>query len=384
MKIKFDTESLVDCLEKVAKALPKKSTLPITDCFLMSNIGLEGMVKVSATNLEFYASYKVKAKCEGDFTVAIPAKILLASAKLFREAETIINTTKAATKGTVEVRCGKAKYTIGILSADEFPIIPTISGNDIISIGAMELKKALNASSKIVSDDELKPALMNIQVGLKEDKVEIIACNQYFMSKFRIKPHSISKWGTACFSPQLAPIADKCFTDKEVVDIHASDKRVYLSTELCEISCSLFADKYPNTDGFFSKPKPDEIKLNAREIKDTLDRLILYSSKSTTQVGVQTDNENKGTLYLWSQDIDYNNEGIEEVEVINEKDIFFGANIQFFSLLLDSFESNEFTLNSDFAAKESPIIIKPVPMEGSTEDKIFILMPVMIERRSDI
>ena len=80
----------------------------------------------------------------------------------------------------------------------------------------------------------------------------------------------------------------------------------------------------------------------------------------------------------------YKKEGIEEVEVINEKDIFFGANIQFFSLLLDSFESNEFTLNSDFAAKESPIIIKPIPMEGSNEDKIFILMPVMIERRSDI
>src|SRR6266568_1081187 len=159
MEFRIDKETFVKALQKVQGIVEKRNTMPI-----LSNVLIEAQdntLLVTATDLEvgMKSSYPAEVVTDGKITIA--AKKLY---EIIRELpDERIN---FATKGNdwVEIRCGKAFFTIVGLSSDEFPYFPKINEDSFLNLNTALLREMIEQTSYAICHDETKYNLNGIYI----------------------------------------------------------------------------------------------------------------------------------------------------------------------------------------------------------------------------
>jgi DNA polymerase-3 subunit beta len=370
MKIKLDTQSFLDALEKARTALPKKTIIPITDYFLVDV--LPDKATITATNVESTISVTTQCKAEGAISFCIPGKLLYATVKLLREPDFIINTSKYEKKTTVDLICGKAKYTFGCFVANEFPQVVHDRCEYTASFFSDVFKDTVQAVSKFVSEDESRPALMSVLISNKDQDIVFAAASHMSMGRYHNKPHSITKWKDILVSPALSPIIEKCFSDKEVLDVSHNEKKVFIQNESIILSSVASALSYPDIDVFFKMEPETTVRFNTMQLRDSLERLKLFAPKENLIVNLQGKG---GNVTMWASDDANNNSGEEEIAIDKDAEFFYAFNIDGFLGVISSFDNVEFDFNIFAESSLKHTFIYPLVGEGERDNKEFILMP---------
>jgi DNA polymerase-3 subunit beta len=159
MEFRIAKDTFVKALQKVQGIVEKRNTMPILSNVLLE-AGADALV-VTATDLEvgMKSSYPADVVTQGKITVS--AKKLY---EIIRELpdEQIIFSTKG--NDWVEIRCGKAYFTIVGLSSEEFPYFPRIDESNLLSLDASILRAMIEKTSYAICHDETKYNLNGIFV----------------------------------------------------------------------------------------------------------------------------------------------------------------------------------------------------------------------------
>ena len=120
MKLSCTQENLADALSQVCPIATKGGTLPILSNILLSTN--EGVLKISATNLEIgiTATVRGKIEAEGTFTV---------NGRLFFDYVNLISSGLVSLfleSDHLQIRAGGQQTKINGLASEEFPVIPSI------------------------------------------------------------------------------------------------------------------------------------------------------------------------------------------------------------------------------------------------------------------
>lgn len=164
MEFRIDKETFLKALQKVQGIVERRNTMPI-----LSNVLIEAAqerIHITATDLEvgMKSSYPTEVVSEGKITVS--AKKIYEIIKELSD-EKILFSTKE--NDWVEIRCGKAHFTIVGLSSDEFPYFPKVNDDSFINLNNAILREMIEKTSYAICHDETKYNLNGVFVKALEE-----------------------------------------------------------------------------------------------------------------------------------------------------------------------------------------------------------------------
>ena len=175
MKISCLQENLSRGLGVVGRAVATRATLPVTQNVLLTTEN--GMLKLSATNLEIALTTWIGAMVEEEGSVTVPARVLtdfvnsLSNDHIEMEIE----------EGTrlLRMKAGRAQANINGTDAAEFPPIPTVDDGTVAKAEPTGLRTAIGRVAFAAATEESRPVLTGVSVQLDEGQFTMAAADGF-------------------------------------------------------------------------------------------------------------------------------------------------------------------------------------------------------------
>ncbi len=194
MHIEIKKEVLIKKLELVARIATKHLTLPILQCVLIKAEG--STISFLGTNLELGMDTSESGIVKEGGTIAVPGALLLQTVTLISD-----DLITLKTEGSALVVASRGSHTkITTHSADEFPMIPRLSGAGK-RIDAKSFSLGIKTASFATSQSTIKPELGSVSIQQhKENTLTFIATDS-----FRLIEKTISQSHFTLENPLLVP-----------------------------------------------------------------------------------------------------------------------------------------------------------------------------------
>ncbi len=177
MKIICTQENLKNGLLAVSRIISGSNTLPILNNVLLKTEN--GLLKISATNLELAISTVIRCKVETEGSVCLPAKTITDLVTNLPAANIVLEKTASA----VSIQADHYTTSLNSLPTDEFPLIPTIETSAEVTIPAQTLKEAMEAVVFAASTSETQPEISGVFLKKDDRGLVLVATDRYRLAE---------------------------------------------------------------------------------------------------------------------------------------------------------------------------------------------------------
>lgn len=179
MRLTCQQEDLHRGLSAVARAIPARSTLPITQHVLVEAEGSK--ITLSATDAETIAiTYTIPASIEEAGAITMPSRLL--SDFVATLPHQPITLSLAERSRQVKLSCARNEASIGGMDADDFPPIPPVDGADTIPLEASRLRTAISQTVFSAATDDSRPILTGVHFGIADGQLRLAAADGFRLS----------------------------------------------------------------------------------------------------------------------------------------------------------------------------------------------------------
>ncbi|MDD4477089.1 MAG: DNA polymerase III subunit beta [Patescibacteria group bacterium] len=163
MKLVCTKENLSRALNLVNGVVNKNPNLPILGNILIK--ALNQKVEIIATNLEIAITANLRAKIEKEGSFTVPSRTLFDLVNLLSDEKVEMELEGSELK----IICGKTATKIKGSPADEFPVVPAVSGEKGFLIDAQNLKRGLEQVVFASAKNEIRPELSGVFFNFNRD-----------------------------------------------------------------------------------------------------------------------------------------------------------------------------------------------------------------------
>ena len=179
MRLACKQEDLNRGLAAVARAIPARSTLPITQHVLLE--AADGTITLSATDAETIAiTYRIEAEVTEPGSITMPSRLLADFVGTLPHEP--ITMTLAERSRQVSLSCARNTASVGGMDPDDFPPIPTVSGGDAIIIEAPKLRAGIVQTVFSAATDDSRPVLTGVHFAFGGGKLRLAAADGFRLS----------------------------------------------------------------------------------------------------------------------------------------------------------------------------------------------------------
>jgi len=374
MEFKVNSKELEKLLSKIIPAVPTRTPMPILENFLFEV--KDGQLTIYATDLEISLKSSLNIVADENIKIVVPARLLNDVVRSLKD--TTIHFKLMANK-KINIVTDMGKYTISYLDADEFPEIPSVEADknakDIneVLINGEELRSAFEKCAFAMSKEEMRPAMMGTLFEFRDDGLRFVTTDGHRLVNM------LNKNIKAAFNQQYVvperavSVLLKILNEKDV-KIHLTKTYVSFKLNDIELITRLISQKYPDYASVIPLENEFFMKVNTRDIHESIKRMMLFSTSSTRRVkfSITTD-----ALEISAEDLDIGASGEEKVICEYKGDALeIGFNSAYVNDVLTHLSSEEeiiFKLHSPTKA----VVIEPV-QKKENQDLMMLLMPVRL------
>ncbi len=179
MRLNCQQEDLNRGLSAVARAIPARTTLPITNHILVE--AADGSITLSATDAETIAiTYTIAGEVLTPGSLTLPSRLLSEFVGSLPPSQ--IEMTLAERSRQVHLSCSRNEASIGGMDPEEFPPIPPVSDLPALRIPAAGLRRALSQVVFAAATDDARPVLTGVQMAISGAKVILAAADGFRLS----------------------------------------------------------------------------------------------------------------------------------------------------------------------------------------------------------
>ncbi len=179
MRVSCTQEDLNRGLSAVARAIPARTTLPITQHILFD--ALDDGIVLSATDAETIAIiYRIPAEVQEPGSATMPSRLL--SDFVATLPHEPITFTLAPRSRQVSLTCARNSASIGGFDADDFPPIPPVDPAASVRVETARLRKAISQTVFSAARDDSRPVLTGVHFGMAEREVRLAAADGFRLS----------------------------------------------------------------------------------------------------------------------------------------------------------------------------------------------------------
>ncbi len=179
MRVTILQENLAKALATVSRAVASRSTLPVLSNVLLATDN--GRLRLSATNLEIGINFWAFAKVEEEGAITIPARLLGEFVNALPPER--IDLSLDESTQTLNLKCASYQSNIKGISAEEFPIVPTLGDDQgTIQLPPDILRDMISQVVISAATDESRPILTGILAEFRETGLTMAAADGFRLS----------------------------------------------------------------------------------------------------------------------------------------------------------------------------------------------------------
>ncbi|HYK77399.1 MAG TPA: DNA polymerase III subunit beta [Daejeonella sp.] len=370
MRFIVSTSTLLKQLQAVNGASSSSTVLPILENFLFEI--KDGVLTISATDLQTSMTTSLPVESKEDGKVAIPSKILMETLKTLPDQP--ISFSVNDDNFAIEISAGDGKYKLSGENGEDFPKIPVVENANSVVMPASILAEAINKTLFAVSNDELRPAMTGVFCQLSPEHITFVATDAHKLVRYRRKDSKADS-ATSFILPKkaLTLLKSSLPTEDVSVAVEYNSTSAFFRFGNINLICRLIDERYPDYEAVIPQNNPNKLIIDRGLFLNCLRRVVIFANKTTHQVRLKITGSE---LNISSEDIDFANEAHERLSCQYEgEDMEIGFNAKFLIEMLNNLGGEEVLL--EMSTPNRAGLLMP-QNHDEQEDVLMLVMPVML------
>ncbi len=287
MKFICTQDNLIRGLNTVVHIAGRNTSLPILSNVLIKTTN--GGLELVATNLEVAIITNVRGKVEAEGAVTVQAKLLTDSVSLMSGDKIILE----VKNNDLVLISDKKKTIIRGVAADDYPVIPEISGGVEYNIPSEDLVNCLSKVVCAVNSDESRPEISGIYVYQKEDNLLMVGTDSYRLAECVVKKQSSSFGGGIIIPLKTTQEIIRCGQTNENAKLLVSDTQMVWQSGEIKIISRLLSGQYPDYQPIIPQSSNTTVKINKDDFIKAVKAAAIFSRSGINDVRLVVDINNK-------------------------------------------------------------------------------------------
>ena len=282
MKLQVTQENLNRALGSVARVANSRNALPILANVLIKTSN--NRLSLSATNLDIAITHYIGAKVSEEGSITVPARLMQDFVSSLPSGVIDLELSESKLKVTTD----QYKSVVNGIAADDFPVMPAISGGSSWKVGASALKKGLQQVIFTASSDESRPVLTGVLIHTSENRLYLAATDSYRLAE---KELGSNKATVNLLVPATAlhDLLRILGDDEGDVQVTHDDQQILFQVGDVELTARLVEGKYPDYRKLIPASFATEITLKRADFVNVTKVSSLFARESAGSVTLEVD-----------------------------------------------------------------------------------------------
>lgn len=364
LKLTVNRDILVHALHQVMKAVTSKTTIPILTGIKLTVSDSDITLTGSDSNISIESTIPVSnAQNEKTATIEQPGAIVLQGsffAELIKklpedDVEIIVDERLMTT-----IRSGSSEFNLNGLDPQEYPQLPDVDTDDVVTFDAQLLKDVIRQTVFAVSASEGQPVLTGAHWQIKNGELSCVATDGHRLA-MRISQHQFSEDKTFdCVIPgkSLQELAKLIEDDTETVSFMMTESQILFKTDHLLFFSRLLEDNYPDTNRLIPQESKTDITVNKKTLLQAMERTWLLAREDRNHVVKLNISDNK-SIEVTSQSAELGKVHDQvTASIIKGEDVNISFSAKFVIAALKAIDAAE--VNIRFTGAMRPFLIQPV------------------------
>lgn len=287
MKISTSKNELRQALQKLSKATPARSTLPILSCVLFKVEDTTTILR--STDLEISIIIQLAATIEEEGSVAVPLQTLLEITNELPDSRIAISVNG---QNRVELITDTGVYDLMGKPAEEFPAIPDVDSSKGIEMESDTLKTIFERTSFAVSHDDLKPALTGVYLKFSSDNLTAVSTDGHRLVRYIVKDFSGENFSAELIVPRkFINLFQAIAPSGENVHLWIGENHLTARIGKDRFYTRIIDELFPDYEGVLPTDNEKTLVVSRDEFLGAVRRVSIFANKSTNQIALRLDSE---------------------------------------------------------------------------------------------
>ncbi len=276
MKILINKEILIEPLLAISGVVERRQTLPILSNILI-NIE-EELIRLTATDMEVESCFVISHRSEKTGKTTVPARKFLDIVKALpdrSEIELLFENEK------VRILCGKSKFTLSTMPADDFPAIEGLDEIVNISLPEKTLKKLLENTQFAMAHQDVRYYLNGLLIELDGQNIRAVATDGHRLAL----SETVFTTGVSDLLQIIVPRKgvleiSRLLGDSETeVELVISKNHLRIVTENQLLTTKLIDGKFPDYDRVIPQDSNKKVYADREKLRSGMARTSILSNE---------------------------------------------------------------------------------------------------------
>jgi len=370
MKISTSKTELQLALQKLSKATPARSTLPILSSVLF-DVQESGTV-LRATDLEITIVANLPTSIEKNGSIAVPLQTLLDVTNELPESARI--TLSSDENNKIEMVTDVGAYDIMGKPAEEFPATPEVDNRKSVGISSGALSGLIRNTSFAVSRDELKPALTGVLFRFGQAELTGVATDGHRLVRYVRNDYQADEFlGDVIVPKKFLSLLSSVLKVDESIQLWMGDNHMTALINGDTYFTRIIDERFPDFDSVIPKDNDKELIVDRNEILSAVRRVSIFSNRSTHQIALRLSSEQ---IKITTEDPEKSSKAEEQINgEYSGEELVIGYNASYLKDILSHARNDK--INIKLKTAISAALFHPT--EDSEHEKLtMLLMPIRL------
>ena len=370
MKATIERATLLKGLSHVQSVVERRNTIPILSNVLI-DASAEGTLKLMATDLDLQINELVAAAVDQPGAITVSAHTLFDIVRKLPEGAQVA---LSAAEGRMTIMAGRAKFSLGTLPRDDFPVIAEGELPTQFELPAETLKQMIDKTRFAISTEETRYYLNGIFLHVSDDPAPVLKAAA--TDGHRLARVTVVRPDGAEGMPDVI-VPRKCVSElRKLLDevdgsvgISLSSTKIRFDLGQAILTSKLIDGTFPDYSRVIPTGNDRILKIDPRAFQDGVDRVSTIATEKTRAVKMALDRD-KITLSVTSPD---NGTAAEDVPGDYSAPGFeIGFNSRYLLDILAQVEGD--TVEVHLADAAAPTLIR----ENDKAPALYVIMPMRV------
>lgn len=370
MKVVCSQNDLNESLNIVGKAINQNTTLPVLNNVLLK--AESNKLHFAGTNLEIAIQCFCSADIKAEGSITVPAKLLMSYISLLKDenVELFVDDTN-----NLQIKSPSSQTKIKGISAEEFPLIPTVNRDQVFKVSKKDLDLAVSQTVFAAATNTARPVLSGILFDLKKDSLKLVATDSYRLAEKKINLAEVVDFDLQAIVPaktiaELGKIVSK--SEVEEIEITISKNQILFVIGDTRMISRLIEGKFPDYERIIPKEGKTKITVKTDDLSLVVRRVALFARENNNNIKCSVTND--GKLTISTDETKIGEEKAEIDGVVEGENNKIALNSQYLLEVLNFIQTDEIVIELD--DKLAPAVIKIA--KESEKTYMYIIMPLKV------
>ena len=368
MKFSTSKTELQKALQKLSKATPTRTTLPILGCVYIKANNNKTIFR--STDLELTVEIDVPSSLEKKGATSLPLKTLL---EITNELPETRITIEVDNKNRAKIITEMGEYDLMAKPPEEFPQPVEQEKEQAINLDGKELKNIISATSFAVSRDELKPALTGVLFKFTPEGLVAVATDGHRLVKHKKNNIKTERFKGEVIIPRKFLSYMSSYLNEGETTLLIGESHLSAKIKKDTITTRIIGEKFPDYESVIPKDNNKVFKSEKEAFLGAIKRVSIFSNKSTHQVAISL---SSSSCVVTTEDPEKSSKAVESVDSTFEGgDLIIGYNAEYLKDIVNHIPGRNMVAN--FSTPVSAALFSSATELENTEN-LMLLMPIRL------